>query len=122
MKRRTDPRERFLKLDHGMLMTAAWQHLQPRSMKLLIEVWRRYDGKNNGRIPFSMREAMECLQCGRDQAIRAFRELTDKGFLRVARDSGFNTKKQAREWTITALPIGDKPATRDFERWEPSGC
>ena len=113
------PQDTFVRLDHALLSTMAWLYLSPAAMKLLLALWARFTGNNNGQIPFGVREAMGLLGCGKHQALRLFDELQDKGFVRVARDSDFRTKRVAREFTITALPVGDEPATRDFEQWVP---
>ncbi len=108
----------FVKLDHGLLGSEAWRHLSPRACKLYIAVRIRCNGMNNGYISYSIREAMELLICNPNTACAAFDELTDKGFLKCSRNSTFTLKtKQAREWTITAEKIGDKPATREFRDW-----
>ena len=113
------PQDTFVRLDHALLSTMAWLYLSPAAMKLLLALWTRYTGQNNGQIPFGVREAMSLLGCSGPKARQAFNELLDKGFVRVARDSDFRTKRIAREFTITALPLGDEPATRDFEQWTP---
>lgn len=110
--------ERFIKLDHGLLRSAAWKDLDPYAVKLLIAIWSRHSGDNNGNIPFSVREACELLGCGHNRARACFAELEDKGFLRLVRRSSFTLKtREAREWAITAERIGDDPPTRDFKHW-----
>jgi len=108
----------FLRLDHGILDSEAWRHLSPRAVVLLLAVWRRHNGSNNGAIPYSIREARELLGCGPNTARAAFGELVGHGFLRVARGSNFDLKRrEAREWTLTMVPVGTVPATRDFRDW-----
>ena len=110
---------RFIKLDHGLLGTEAWRHLSPRACKLYIAVRMRCNGMNNSTISYSIREAMDLLTCNPNSACAHFNELVDKGFLICARDSKFTLKtKAAREWTITAEKVGDKPPTRDFKEWK----
>lgn len=123
-RRRTQRRSRrdaqFVKLDHGLLDTEAWGHLSPHAFKLLVAIWRRHNGHNNGEIPYSRREAMQLLGCGSHRASAAFRELTDKGFLKLTRASSFDLKtKEAREWALTAERLGDDPPMRDFKHWQP---
>ena len=96
---------------------------------LLIEVWVRHNGGNNGRIPFSYLEARATLSVGRGgkmvhgrKVIAAFEELQEKGFL-VVRDKGlFNWKVgagegRATEWEITTEPCDGKPAKKTFRTW-----
>ena len=109
----------FVKLDYGLLGSEAWQHLTPRACKLYIAVRIRCNGWNNGTISYSIREAVNLLNCGPNTACNAFDELMDKGFLKCAHNSTFTLKtKEARLWTITAEKIGDQPATRDFKGWK----
>ena len=111
---------RFIKLDHGLLNSDAWHHLSPHAFKLLIAIWARHNGQNNGQISFSRREAMGVLKCGEHRASECFDELQKKGFLRCARGSGFNVKsREARLWALTAEPVGDDPPGRDFKHWQP---
>ena len=81
---RSKGRERFIKLPHWLLNSPAYQSLALGPRALLIEVWLRHNGQNNGDISFSVREAARRLKCSKDTASKWFRELEDKGFL-VAR-------------------------------------
>ena len=109
----------FVKLDHGLLGSEAWQHLTPHACKLYIAVRARCNGMNNSYISYSIREAVDLLHCGPNTASQCFHELIDKGLLKCARNSTFKLKtKEARLWTITAEKIGDQPATRDFKSWK----
>lgn len=107
--------ERWVGLQHWMLKSTAWQLLSPNAVKVLIAVWQRYNGINNGEISYSCREA-EVIGLHRNTACRALEELVDSGFLKVARDSAFTVKSNtARLWTITALPmLGSTTPTREF--------
>ncbi len=114
---------RYIKLDHGLLGTEAWRHLSPRACKLYIAVRARFNGMNNSTISYSMREAMKLLKCNPNSACAHFNELVDKGFLKCALDSSFECgKRRAREWTITAEPVGNNSPTRDFKQWRKGGC
>lgn len=110
----------FVKLDYGLLDSPAWHHLSPYAFKLLVAIWRRHNGYNNGGIPYSQREACKLLNCGTHRAASCFQELQDKGFLRLARASDFGLKtREAREWCITAEAYEDDPPSRDFKSWLP---
>jgi ribosome-binding protein aMBF1 (putative translation factor) len=103
-----------------MIDTAAFWHLSGDALKLLIFVWRRHNGDNNGRISFSIREAMQVVPCSTDKARRLFAELEDKGFLVCELNSNFDWKaKRAREWRITKEGTKDGVPTRDFNLWRP---
>ena len=111
-KGRSKSAERFVKLDYYVLDSPAYCSLRSVSRALLVEIWKRYNGSNNGEIGFSVRDAAEALGVGKDTVCRAFDELIDRGFLIVRADASFTLKeKLAREFEITALPLGDKLAT-----------
>lgn len=122
---------RWVGLPHYMTRCAAWaaaldkdgkplwRPISPNAKALFIEVWKRYNGINNGAIAYSVREAA-AIGLSRSTADRAFDELIARGFLVVARSSGFNVKtRESRLWRVTALPTTSTPATNDFMKWSP---
>ena len=112
---------RHVRLRHYMLRSPAWQSLGPVARSLLIEVWARHNGINNGEISFSVREAAERLCIHRDTVSKAFHELENKGFLKARQRGSFTYKvRHASEWKITDEPFRDKPASKDFMRWKPT--
>src|SRR5690554_5551208 len=92
-----DKGPKFVKLDHWLLRTAAWRDLDPVARALYIELRQRFNGMNNGEIGLGAREACEALHVGRSTVQRAFEDLLDHGFIRVARSSGFHQKRLTRE-------------------------
>lgn len=112
--------DRFIMLAHYMLRSPAWKTLSPNAKALLIEVWARYNGANNGAISYAVREA-EDIGLSKDQASRAFKELIKRGFLKMHRASTFSLKtKEARTWELTAVPNGESAPSKDFMRWTES--
>src|ERR1051325_8150821 len=111
--------ERYIALPHWMLRSPAWRALSPNGKAVLLHLWERHNGSNNGQIVYAVREAAE-IGITRPTAARALNELVELGFLKIKRESAFRTKtKEAREWAITAEPIDGQPATKDFMRWTP---
>lgn len=109
--------ERFILLPHFMLNCPAWKTLPSNAKALLLDVWTRHNGMNNGEISYSVREAEE-IGLSKDQAGRAFKELVERGFLKVRRSSAFTLRtKEARTWELTGERFGDNPATKDFMWW-----
>ena len=115
----------FIKLDHGLLKSEAWQHLSPDATKVLLDLWSRHNGINNASIGYAHRTARECLcrahgrQISRRRATAALQEIQDKGFAVITKDSTFTTKtKLAREWRLTAEKAGDERPSRDFRKWK----
>ena len=109
----------FVRLRHDLLCTAAWRTLSLGAKVLLIEVWRRYNGRNNGQIPYSQREAQECLRCSSKSAVKWFRELQRTGFICPTLRGSFQQKAGAAEgratlWRLTMEPCGTAPPTHDY--------
>jgi DNA-binding transcriptional MocR family regulator len=117
---------RHVRLMEFMLASGAWQSLDPVARALYVEMARRYRGlnSNNGKIPYSVREAAVALHVGRNTANRAFHHLTEHGFIVAKTPSGFNVKGRAStEWLLTEFPddtlTGTNIATKDFMSWTP---
>lgn len=112
----------FVQLHHYMLKSAAYRALKPGPRALLVEIAARFNGKNNGRIAFGVRDAVAHLNMTDLGTVGAyFKVLEAHGFIRAAKRSGFNMKspetRTATEWTLTMFPVGTAPATKDFMRW-----
>jgi hypothetical protein len=119
-KGRTKGGERYVKLDHYLLKSPAWRSLSPGAKCLLIEVWQRHNGINNGEISYSVREAAKSLRCSKNTAAKWFQELVERGILKPRQPGSFTYKKRhATEWEITAEQFRGKPASKDFMRWKP---
>lgn len=119
-KGRSKRRDRFVKLDHWLQDTDAWQSLGPAPRALYIELARRYNSLNNGEISMSVREAARLLHIAKDTATKAFKELEAKGFIKRNVCGSFNWKlKQATTWILTNYNLGDELATKEFARWRP---
>jgi hypothetical protein len=117
---------RYVRLAEYMLASPAWQSLDTVARSLYVEVARRYRGpnSNNGRIPYSVREAAIVLNVSRSTANRAFHLLTERGFLAIGRRSGFSLKgRVSTEWLLTEFADDTKAtieiARKDFMQWSP---
>jgi hypothetical protein len=124
--KREIPAGRYVNLREYMLASPAWQALDCNSRCLYIELARRYRGpdSNNGKIPYSVREAASALAIGRSTACRCFDRLQELGFIKVAKRSGFNIKGRiSTEWLLTEFPDDTKATTgiasKDFMKWTP---
>jgi DNA-binding transcriptional MocR family regulator len=94
--------------------------LNPNAKALLLAVWERHNGLNNGEISYSVREA-SAIGLSKDQASRAFAQLTERGFLKIHRNSVFDLKtKEARTWELAAESCDGNSPSRDFMRWSPT--
>jgi len=106
-----------------MLDCAAWQALSLAGRAAVLEVFRRHNGSNNGKISLSVREAAKRLGVSPNTAVKALHECVSHGFLKVRQRGAFSYKaRHATIWELTAEACGDKPPTKEFMRWgqEPS--
>jgi hypothetical protein len=86
----------FIKLDHDIVDTAAWLYIaKSGSSKLLIDIWRRHNGKNNGSITYSIRDAQRRFGCSSKTAVMWFRELQELGFIVAEQRGSFSRKTGA---------------------------
>lgn len=112
--------ERFVMLHHWLLRSAAWKSLTLVACSLLIEVWQRHNGENNGRISFSVREAAKRLRISKNTAAKAFGDLEAKSFLKAHQRGAFTFKQRhPTEWILTAECLNDELPSKDFMRWSP---
>ena len=105
----------------------AYRSLSPPARCLLHELKALYNGRNNGGLFMSVREAARRVGIGKTLAAKCFRELIDRGFIKIARQGAFNVKAASRRgdataWLLTEYPPGDSDGagSRDFMRWRPS--
>lgn len=116
---------RFIKLHRGVTSSQAWKSLSCEAKCLVLQIWERHNGNNNGQIPYSVREAREDLGIGSTRLTTAFKDAQDRGFI-VAHHKGSFTHKtaagkgRASEWEITAERCNGKPAKNTFRKWPPN--
>jgi len=108
---------RFIALPHYMLKSEAWRTMSPNAKAVLLHLWERHNGSNNGEISYAVREAEE-IGLKRSAAAAALDELVTRGFLACTRQSAFTVKtRAARLWRITAEQYGSERATKEFMTW-----
>ena len=114
--------EAHIRLHRGVTNSEAWKTLSCEATRLLLLVWARHNGMNNGRIALSWREAREGLRVGSRKVSSAFRELEERGFLICRSASSFRWKVgagegKANEWEITTEPCDEQPAKKLYRDW-----
>jgi len=111
----------FLVLGHDLLQSSAYQSCSAVARAVFIEIARRHNGHNNGRIHFSGRDAAAALKIGLRKANRGLQELQAVGLIICTRRGSFDLKtrdaKLAPEWFVPSLgtpqhPVGDTTASR----------
>ena len=96
--------DRYFQLHHYMLKTDAWKALSAAAVRVYIQIGSRYNGANNGRLSFSVRDAAFECNLAMNTAMRALHELVDLGFIEETRHGGLNRKTRiASEWRLTAF-------------------
>jgi hypothetical protein len=115
---------RHVRLHHWMMQTEAWKSLSGNQRAILVEMAARYNGSNNGRIHFSIREAAAAVHVSKATAARDLAVLQDRGFIVARIRGGFNVKDkraQATEWRLTEFNCDVTGAlpSKEFARWSP---
>lgn len=125
-KARPDGRSKYqsgkhVQLHEWMLQSAAYRSLSCYSRCLLVELGRIYNGSNNGWIALSVRDAAERLGVATNTALKAFRQLEDRGFIRPHEKGVFTRKdRHATTWVLTEHPYAGQVPTKEFMRWRPA--
>lgn len=113
---------KFIALPHHMVTSPAFRSLKGGTLKVYIELSDRYNGSNNGELQLSCREAAKRLHISKSTVSRAFRELTQKGFIRCTLRGNWY-EKIASTWALTNKPDnrpnGSPVATNEWHRWNP---
>lgn len=123
---------RFFQMYEWLMRSVAWQYATVYEKALYIEIKRRYNGKNNGDISMSHREAQDLLQCSNRPVSAAFAGLQDKGLIKATVKGAFDWKVartgngngRATRWELTELPR-DVPTkvlsggSKEFMTWRP---
>ena len=111
---------RFVQLPEWLMASEAWATLKPGPRALYVELKRRYNGSNNGRIVLSHREAAALLNVHRNTVGPWYTELLDRGFIWMAQAPhlGPSGIGQASVWGLSEEPTDDgKPARKMFMSW-----
>ena len=88
---------------------------------LYLEMAKRYNGSNNGRISYSVREGAAALHVSKGSVKNWLDVLHERGFIVCTKRGAFSLKitRDASEWRLTEYDC-DTPAqhaTKDFMRW-----
>lgn len=115
-KGRNSGEGQYLTLSYNMARSEAFRSLSGTAIKVWIEIRSSYNGNNNGKLFLSLTDAAKRLGISKSTASRAFKELEEKGFLKLTR-KGFFTGRQASEYISTDLPFNGQLKTNDWKQW-----
>jgi hypothetical protein len=122
-RKHRDPSQRYVSLRYWLLESQAWRSLSCNARALYLELAKRYNGRNNGRISYGLREAFKALHIGKTAAQAALSQLQDCGFIVRTKKGAFSMKanREASEWRLTEYPDDVLPghASKEFMRWQP---
>lgn len=112
---------RHVQLGEWLQKSEAWATLKPGPRALYLEIKRRFNGKNNGKIIFSHRDAAKAINVNRNTIGNYFEELIERGFvvITVPHHLGPSGIGLASVWGLTEEPMHGMPATKDFMKWCP---
>lgn len=111
---------RHVQLPEYLQACESWASLKPGPRALYIELKRRFNGNNNGRIVLGYRDAAEAINVSRNTVGPYFSELEERGLITMTRAPflGPSGVGQASLWALQEIPTADgKPATRGFQNW-----
>ena len=112
-----ESKERFVKLTFDMLNSAAWQFLRPNSVQVYIQLAKRFNGHNNGKISMSLNEAAVVIKAGKQTVKAAIDQLVEHGFIKIIK-KGYFTGRKATEYALTEFRFEGYPPTRDWKSWQ----
>jgi hypothetical protein len=124
MSKRRGHIARYVGLRYWLLESTAWRSLPCTARALYLEIAKRYNGRNNGCIPYSVRQAYRDLHISKTTASRALQLLQDRGFIVCTKKGSFSWKtvRDASEWRLTEYSSDFPPehASKEFMRWQPA--
>src|SRR5947208_9979980 len=91
-RRNRRPYEAHVRLHMWLLKCPAWLSLTAPARVVMIQLAARYNGRNNGMIAFSVRDAAKECRLSKNTANRAFKELVERGFVELKTPGGFSRK------------------------------
>lgn len=110
---------KHVQLMEAFQVTEAWATLKPGPRALYVELKRRFNGRNNGRILMSQREAADLLNVHRNTVPGYFHELERRALIRAtgAGHLGADGYGIATRWALCEFPVDGKPPDLAYRSW-----
>lgn len=112
-------------LPHEVMDSAAYKALAPAARALLMELLRRFNGHNNGKVSLDQRTARDRLGVSPAKIVDLYDQLLAHGFLELSQEASRH-ERRAREWEFTWITSGGGPpykmpsfAYRDWREGQP---
>jgi hypothetical protein len=112
--------DRHVRLYHWLMRSLAWKGLPATARALYAELAKHYNGCNNGKIGYSVRQAADDLHISKDTAGNLFKILEERGFIAPVKKGSFSLKTQhSTTWRMTEFTcdVTGAAPTKDFMRW-----
>jgi len=100
-----------------MINSEAYLALTPYA-KVLITLLQIH-WRNDKAVDYGVREAAEKIPCDRRTAMKAFKLLETRGFIKMMEYAMFcsRTQSKSRSWRLEWLPFNGKPPVNTWEKW-----
>lgn len=101
---------RFIQLPHALLDSSSFGALHPAAVKIFLRIWRRYNGRNNGRLLVSVTDLMSECSLSEKVVRKALKELEAEKFIRTtipAERSPDPAKRRSPMYAVCALPLDE---------------
>ena len=106
----------FVPVPYPMAESAAWRSLTGAAVKVYVELRRRFNGGNNGKLSLSLMEAASLLRLSKSTVGRALDQLVERGFIVKTREGHWYGRKAA-EYAVTDRPLDGHPPTNAWQNW-----
>lgn len=109
---------RYVGLAYSMVTSDAFRSLSGTALKYYVEIRNRWDQQNNGQLHLSCGAAADLLGMSKATAMRAQRELIEKGFLVETRHGNWYAK-EATTFALTDKPWPGNVPSHEYRNWRP---
>lgn len=118
-KRKKRGAGKHVQLSEAFMRTEAWRSLGPVPRALYLELKRRYNGFNNGKVMLSHREAAELLNMHRNSMAAAFAALEERLLIRAVCKGhmGAEGRGVATRWALLEHPLDGRPPNLAYREW-----
>jgi hypothetical protein len=109
---------RFAKLPHDFLHHPTFRSAGGNAKCVLLELWSRHNGKNNGDLSLSYREAKTLLGLGQAAYSAALNEQQERRLI-VNTSPGQFVGRFAATWRLTMIADKGAQPNSDYLAWKP---
>ena len=110
LKKKKNRYSSFVMLTNELINSKAWKELSCYARAVYIEIKHKYNGKNDGNLSYTYREASEIMHT--DTFTKALRELVNNGLIDIIRSGGLYRKSNI-------FGLSDRWKSYDQENFKP---